>query len=294
MSSLFAGRPLHAQELQCNVTVSGVQNLPSSVRDLLKDFESDVERYLNGNKYTNEDMLGDRIVCSMDIFLKSSPGDNRYIAQVFVGSQRPIYANDEPTKRTSPVVRILDDKWEFNYMPGQRMRQDDFSFDPLTDFLDFYAYIIIGSDLETYQPGAGDQYFRKAVNICIQGSNSSVSGGEYQFKATGYNRNGFSEELTNSKYTPLREAITSYYFDGLDELGTDELQGLGAMLKAIATIDQVRRTQNPISILAKQFFNVKNREIADAFSRYPDPFVYDKLGEYDAEHLSVYRERRSR
>lgn len=282
-----------AQELRCDVTVN-TEALPSSVGDLLRDFESDVERYLNGTRYTDEDMLGDRIVCTFDIFFRSSPSENRYIAQVFVGSQRTVYANNEPTTRTTSVLRVLDEKWEFMYAPGQRMRHDEFSADPLTDFLDFYAYLIIGMDLETYETGSGDPSFRKALNICNGASALPIGAGEYQFVAGTYSRFGIAEELTNARYAPIREAMNIYHMDGLDELASNEFNALDAMLRAISTIDRVRQVQNPTSVLVKQFFNAKNREIADAFQRYPDPAVYDRLGEYDPEHLSVYRERAPR
>jgi hypothetical protein len=275
-----------AQELRCDVTVN-TEALPSAVRDLLRDFESDVERYLNGTRYTDEEMLGDRITCTFDIFFRTSPSENRYTAQVFIGSQRTVYANNEPTQRTTPVLRIMDEKWEFIYAPGQRMRYDEFSADPLTDFLDFYAYLIIGMDLESYEPASGDPSFRKALNICNGASALSVGAGEYQFVAGAFSRFGMAEELTNARYAPIREAINVYHMEGLDELATKEFD-------ALATIDRVRQVQNPTSVLVKQFFNAKNREIADAFQRYPDPSVYDRLGEYDPEHLTVYRERAPR
>lgn len=284
---------VRAQELRCDVTVN-TEALPSSVRDLLRDFETEVERYLNGTRYTDEDMMGDRIACTFDIFLKSSPAENRYLAQVFIGSQRTVYQNDEPSERTTPLIRILDEKWEFIYTPGQRMRHDEFSSDPLTDFLDFYAYLIIGMDLESYDAGSGDPSFRKALSICNSASGLSVGAGEYQFVTGAYSRFGMAEELTNARYAPIREAINIYHLDGLDQLATNEFTALEAMLKAISTIDRVRQVQNPTSVLVKQFFNAKNREIADAFQRYPDPTVYTRLGEYDPEHLTVYRERTPR
>jgi hypothetical protein len=283
----------NAQELRCDVTVN-TEALPSSVRDLLRDFEQDVERYVNGTRYSDEDFMGDQIACTFEIFLKSSPAENRYLAQVFIGSQRTVYANNEPSARTTSVLRIMDEKWEFIYVPGQRMRYDEFSSDPLTDFLDFYAYLIIGMDLESYETGSGNPSFRKALNICNAASSLQIGAGEYQFVAGAYSRFGMAEELTNPRYAPIREAMNMYHMDGLDELATNELSGLEAMLKAISTIDRVRQVQNPTSVLVKQFFNAKNREIADAFQNYPDPSVYTRLGEYDPEHLTVYRDRAPR
>ncbi|OGU31846.1 MAG: hypothetical protein A2X67_04590 [Ignavibacteria bacterium GWA2_55_11] len=285
---LFAAAPSLGQELQCDVTVK-TEAISSAVRDYLKDFEADVERYINSTRFTNEDMLGEKIVCNIDIFFKAQTGENRYQVQAFIGSQRPVYVNDERTEQATPVLRLLDEKWEFIYIPGQRMRQDDFVFDPLTDFLDFYAYLIIGLDLESYTLNAGAAYFQKAFSICQQGASTSF-GGEWQQQLSAYSRYAIAEELSNPKYAVIKEAFTAYHFDGIDNLGGDQQQALNVMLNSIEKIYRVRRTLNPLSVLVKQFFNTKNREIADAFKTYHDPRVFEKLGEFDPEHLSVYRE----
>ncbi len=277
-----------AQELQATVSVN-TEPIPSAMRDYLRDFKQDVENYLNGTTFTDEDMLGDKIQCTFEMFFQRPVGENRYIVQVFVGSQRMVYVNDEKTAKTSPILRVLDEKWEIQYQPGQRMRRDDFSFDALTDFLDFYAYLIIGLDLETYAPSAGTKYFQKAFAICELGSNSSTAI-EWKFASSPYNRYGMAEELTNPKYSLMREAFTTYHFDGIDLLGTQAQRGLDNMLRSLETIAQVRKLQNPQSVFVRQFFNAKNKEIAEAFLKYNDRSVFEKLGEYDPEHLSSYQD----
>ena len=279
---------IQSQELEATVNVN-IESIPSALRDYLRNFKSDVEQYLNGTKFTDEDLLGDRIQCSFDFFFQRPSGEKRYVLQVFVGSQRMVYEHDEKTSRTSPILRILDEKWEIEYQPGQRMRQDDFSFDPLTDFLDFYAYLIIGLDLETYMPNSGTKYFQKAFNICELGSNSS-SADEWKFSSSAYNRYGMAEELTNPRYSLMHEAFTNYHFDGVDHLATSTQRALDIMLRSIQTISQVRSLQNPNSVFVRQFFSAKNKEIAEAFKRYNDQSVFNMLGNLDQEHMSVYME----
>ena len=278
-----------AQELQATVSVN-VESIPSALRDYLRDFKTDVEQYLNGTKFTDEDLLGDRILCSFEMFFQRPSGENRYVLQVFVGSQRVVYANDEKTNRTSPILRVLDEKWEIEYQPGQRMRQDEFSFDALTDFLDFYAYLIIGLDLETYTAGSGTRYFQKAFNICELGSSSS-SASEWKLSSSAYSRYAMSEELTNPRYSLMHEAFTQYHFDGIDLLVSDTQTGLSNMLRSLETISQVRKLQNPNSVFVRQFFNSKNKEIAESFLLYNDQSVFEQLGEFDQEHMSVYLDR---
>lgn len=281
-----------AQELNCDVTVN-LDNIPSGQRDFLRNFESDIKRYLNDTRFTTEkDLEGERIQCTFNIFFKSMAGEDRYQAQVFIGSRRPIYVENEPSSKITPILRILDDRWEFGYVPNQRMIQDDFTADPLTDFLDFYAYLIIGFDLETYTANSGTKYFQKALQIWSQANGAGLK--DWQQSSTSYSRFGMVDELNSAKYLSLLSAFNTYHFDGIDVLATKPEQGLEAMLQAIEAISQVRQRQNATSVLVKQFFDAKYLEIAESFLKYPNRSVYDRLRLADPEHLKSYDEYRTR
>ena len=280
------------QELNCEVTVNA-ESIPSSQRDYVRNFKADLERYLNNNRYTGEDYEGEKIQCSMNIIFKAVVGDNQYQAQAFIGSVRPVYYGNDPTTKISPILRIFDDKWTFVYMPNQRMLQDDFSFDPLTDFLDFYAYLIIGFDLETYKELDGSKYFQKALNICNLGSASAFAS-DWTLSSSSYSRFGIVSELSDAKYNGIRLAFFSYHFEGIDLLTTDRARGLDNMLKALESIKDIRQRQNPTSVLVKQFFDAKHQEIADAFGAYGDRSIYDKLSTLDPEHRQVYQDFKAR
>jgi hypothetical protein len=278
------------QELQCEVNVN-LESISSSQRDYLSNFKSDVERYLNSTRYTSEP-IEEKIRCNFDIFFKTYSGNNQYTAQVFIASQRPIYIGDDKSGNYTPVLRIMDENWEFTYYPNQRLVQDDYSTDPLCDFLDFYAYIIIGFDCDTYIPLSGSRYFQKAFNVCQQ--LAATSAGKYwQQMSSSYNRYGLASELTNSSYDKVRIAMNCYYFDGLDQLGVNSQQAFEAILTSLETISNFRK-QNPKSITIKQFFDSKYKEIADIFLAYPSRDVYDRLSNLDIEHRATYQEWKSK
>ena len=290
-SATIITRMSSAQELSCDVKVN-VENIPSAQRDFLRNFESDLERYLNNTRFASEDLDGERIHCSMDIFFRTVIGENRYQAQVFVGSQRPIYVGSDPSDKVTPLLRLLDERWDFSYVPNQRMIQDDFSFDPLTDFLDFYAFLIIGFDLETYTENSGSRYIQKALQIWTQANGAGAK--DWPQSSSGYSRFGIVDELNNTKYQPVIIAFHNYHFEGIDLLATDPVNGLENMLSAIEAISQVRQRQNQTSVLVKQFFDAKYMEISEAFLKYPDRSVYDRLITSDPEHRKSYDENRTR
>jgi hypothetical protein len=278
---------LISQELNCKVTIN-IESIQSAQRDYLRTFTADIERYLNNTRFTNEDLDGERISCFMDITFRSASGNNRYQVGVAIASQRPVYIDDEVSDRTTPVLRILDNNWEFTYTSNQKLNHDEMIFDPLTGFLDFYAYLIIGYDLETYIPLSGSSCFQKASNIVRMASNSGSN--DWRQSSASYSKFGISEELTNMKYEAFRTALNNYFYDGIDLLSTEQKKAQNNILNAIESINEVRRRQNPTSIIVKQFFDAKFREIAEVFQTYPDRSVYDKLSVFDEEHRSTYQE----
>ncbi|MEX2088203.1 MAG: DUF4835 family protein, partial [Bacteroidota bacterium] len=255
-----------AQELNCDVTVN-VENIPSAQRDLLVRFEEEVERYLNNTRWSEEDFGGEKIDCSMTIFFLTAPAENRYTAQVAVVSQRPVYnsTTNEKTGRNTQVLRLFDDRWDFIYVLNQQMVRDDFRFEPLTGFLDYYAYLIVGMDLETYNEQSGSRYLQKALNTCNLAASTAFAK-DWQVSSAGtYSRFGVADELMNLRYQPFRLAFHRYHFDGIDLLTTETQKGLENILQTVETIADLRKNQDPRSILVKVFFDAKSLEIADAF-----------------------------
>jgi hypothetical protein len=281
-----------AQELNCSITLN-TENITSAQRDYLRGFGADVEKYLNNNKWTDEDLGGEKIDCSMSVFFTAAVGENHYTAQVVVGSQRPVYVGNDKSGKNTQVQRISDEKWEFSYVPNQQMIKDEFRFDPLTDFLDFYAYLIIGLDLETYNELSGSRYLQKALNICNQ-ANATSYGKDWQSSAGTYSRFGLLDELMNMKYQQFRLAFYSYHFNGLDLLATEQQKGLDNILKAVESIAELRQKQNPRSIIVRTFFDSKYLEIADVFLAWPDRGVYDRLIAADPGHQGTYDDYRRR
>jgi hypothetical protein len=284
---------LISQELSCKVTTNNIESIQSPQRDYLRNFISDVERYLNNTRFTNEDLNGERISCNLDVSFTSGSSDNRYVVQAVIASQRPVYIKDDISDRTTPILRIADNNWEFTYMPNQRMNHDEMVFDPLTGFLDFYAYLIIGYDLETYIPMSGNACFQKALNVVRLAANSTTAN-SWKQTSSGYSKYGISDELTNIKYDSFRSAFNNYHYDGIDLLATEQKKAQDNILNALESINEVRNRQGRSSVIIKGFFDAKFKEIAEAFQTYPDLSVYDKLSNYDEEHRAAYQEAKTK
>ncbi len=272
---------LSAQGVQCTVTVN-YESVPTANKDLLRDFATEVQNYVNSYQWGAD--VPDKVLCSMDIFIQSATTDNRYAAQVFFGSQRPIFR----ANRNTAVIRLKDDSWEFTYVRGRPISHNAFSFDDLTSFLDFYMYLIVAADGDTYDVLGGTPYFQKAQDIVRMSLSSGQKG--WQQAATGYSRAVYIGEALLPKCEPIRQASFIYHFAGLDSLAVNPVN---AQRNIVVALDKIGKAQNDLSqrsLMVKTFFETKYQEIATVLASYPDKSVFKRLESTDPSHQKTYDE----
>lgn len=274
--------PVRAQDIDCTVQVN-YEAVPSTNKDLLRDFGTDVRDYVNNYKWRSES-VGQKVKCTLSIFVQGVIGDNRYSAQVFIGSQRPIFGSEKSTA----VIRLFDDAWQFTYLRGQPINHNPYTFNDLTSFLDFYCYLILGADDDTYERLSGTVMYQRASDIASLGRSSGAVG--WQFTAGTYNRTQFINELLNPKFEPLRSAIWRYHYAGLDSLAMNPENAYANLLRAVETIARTAKQVDPRNLLIRSFFDTKYMEIADLFSRYSDPSVFTLFENVDPSHTKTYEE----
>jgi hypothetical protein len=270
-----------AQELNCLVTVN-MEKLQSAARDPLKDFQSVIDDYLNKNKFTTERWAGARIDCSMSILFQTAD-NNSYTAQVIVTSQRPLYHSQQ----NSLMLNVNDGSWSFIYQKGQTLTPNQTNYDPITSFLDYYAFLIIGLDADSFDKLAGSRYFVKALDLVNLGATSQYSSG-WQNSSAAYSRRGLVEDLINERYRAFREAYYEYHYNGLDVMNWNKDIGLKNMSKLVFTIDNMRAKMDLNSVLMKVFFDSKSGEMAQYFKDYPNRDIYTTLKKIDPAHAKKY------
>ena len=270
-----------SQELNCIITVN-MDNIPNSSRDLLSGFQQAVSDYMNKTRFTSGDWQGTKISCGLSIFFLSTSNDINYTAQVVVTSQRPVYNSD----KNSLVLSINDNTWSFTYQKGQSFLPNQSTFDPITSFLDYYANVIIGFDMDSWEEYSGTPYFSKAVNLTNLASTSSFSKGWVRSSGS-YSRAALVEDLLNDKYRPFREAFYQYYY-GIDYCVVNKGKGVEYIVKAINLIYSMKDQIDFSNVLLKTFFDAKSGEIAEYLKDYPDKNIFTILKKIDPSHTSKY------
>ena len=278
--------PVAAQQIDVTVVVN-YEAIPTTNKDLLRDFENDVKTYLSNYNWDSRSP-GEKVKCTLNIFFQSVIGDNRYSAQAFIGSQRDIYKSG----RSTAVVRFFDALWEFTYMKTRPLNHNLNTYDDLTSFLDFYMYLVMGYDYDTYDRLSGTPDFQKAADVAGQGRSTGQKG--WQPATSGYSRAQLIDELMSTTFQPVREASWYFHLAGLDSLSVNRDRAWANILTAVQKISDAKKNADPRNVVIKSFFEAKAKELADVFADYPDPSVYTFFTSVDPNHQQAYDEARSR
>ncbi len=278
---------INAQELDAEVAVN-YEQLDSNGKAKVDNFKEQIQDYLNNTKFTGKTWEGDKIKCNFNIFFTSYSNETEFQAQLVVTSQRPI----EGTSMNSLMLTILDNKWSFHYERNQAMYFNQPDFDPLVNFLDFYAYIIIGFDMDSYYKLGGSDYFSKALEIAVRGASGKYSDG-WQSESTAYNRRVLVDNLMNAKYQQLRMDSFDYHYNGIDLFYSPQTrqQALGNIAKLVTDLYKVKDQLDARSVYLKVFFDAKAGEIAGYIKASPDKQnLVNMLVKIDPPHTTKYEE----
>lgn len=287
---ICTSQTVFSQDLK--VTVSIITDaLSASDKDRLKNFVQQTTDYLNRNKFSTKVLEPDYTVeADFQFNFRSITGTDNYDAQLFVASRRKI---DDATQRSaapvqSPIFRFLDDRVTFVYNNSTRFEKNDSRFDPLLSLLDYYAYMILGYDEDTYFVKGGTSLFQKALDIC----NKPISDKKGWTESGGGSkptRLQIVQELLSVRFDGFRKGLFEYMWMGMDSLTINKRDAFKNILSSLERIDQVKKSEVKYYNI-DIFYETKSGEIAKTFQDYGDRTIYDKLIKFDPAHRSVYEE----
>ena len=248
---------LRGQELDAEVTVS-LEKLPVQNQEILVAFRDLVSDYLNQNRFSGGDWNAPRIKCSFNIYFQSASDEMNYQAQIFIGSQRDIYKRD----KKSPMLTILDNGWSFLFERGQTLVFNPMQFHSIASLLDYYALMIIGMDMDSWEKLGGTPFFSRAFDIVNLAVNSRYNTG-WDRRGGSFNRRDLVEDLLAEKYRPMREGLYDLYHFGVDVQFKDVPRGRKKMVDFVFLLDKLSGKIDARSVFVKSFFDAKHGEIIE-------------------------------
>ena len=255
------GLRAQAQALEAKVVVnhSKIQGTNTSVFTTLQEAMTE---FINTRKWTNAQYTQrERIACSFNLIVNEYNDEGRFGCSLMVQANRPVYNASYNTT----VFNFNDNAVDFNYIEHDKLEFSDEIIDNnLTAVLAYYAYLIIGLDMDTFAPKGGTEILQKAENVV----NNAQMIGEDGWKAFGdsKNRHALVNDYMNGALEPYRQLIYDYHRKGLDEMAQNAERGRSNITIALALLEKAKQDK-PMSVRPQLFTEIKRDELLNIYSK---------------------------
>lgn len=250
-----------SQELDATVTINAMQ-IEASYRDRLNTMQQDLQEFINGYQWTQKQFSPvEKIKCSFAFNISDMPSTDNYEASLTIQSRRPVYYSNYNTS----TFNWKDDNISFAYTEGQTFTFNEFNLeDDLIAIIAYYAYMIIGTDFDSFSPYGGEAYFKTADGIVSQMQASSNSG--WKAFANKKNRHALITALLDENQKQYREIWYTYHRLGLDQMYQSVDKGRAQVTAALKELASVRKA-DPQTPLLNLFISSKLDEIINIYSK---------------------------
>ena len=250
-----------AQELEAKVVVnhSKIQGTNTSVFTTLQEAMTE---FLNTRKWSNAQYTTrEKIACSFNLIVNEYSDDGRFGCSLMVQANRPVYNASYNTT----VFNFNDNAVDFNYIEHDKLEfSNDIVDNNLTAVLAYYAYLIIGLDMDTFSPKGGTDVLNKAENVV----NNAQMLGEDGWKAFGdsKNRHALINDYMNGAMEPYRQLFYDYHRKGLDEMAQNAERGRSNITTSLTLLEKAKQDK-PMSVLPQLFTEIKKDELINVYSK---------------------------
>ena len=284
----------YAQELFAHVTINASQIGSQVDKKVFSTLQTALNSFLNNRKWTQDTYQpNERINCNF-LLIISKAEDDVFTATITVQAARPVYNSTYIT----PLINFRDEAISFKYVEFQPIEFSDnrvAGSDPLASNLTacfaFYAYVILGLDYDSFTLRGGDPYFQKAQNIINNAPDSRSISGWRSFDGQ-RNRYWLMENLTDTKFAVVHDAMYSYYRQGLDHMYENEPEARAAVLNCITQLNTLNNDQFN-SMVIPFFFQGKSGEIVKIFKKAPPEDkqkVQEMMTKMDVSNANLYKQ----
>lgn len=250
-----------AQELDAKVVVNH-QKIQGTNTSVFNTLQEAMMEFLNTRKWTNAQYATrEKIVCSFNLIVNEYSDDGRFVCNLMVQANRPVYNASYNTT----VFNFNDNAVNFNYIEHDKLEfSDDMVENNLTAILAYYAYLIIGLDMETFALKGGTDILHKAENVV----NNAQMIGEDGWKAFGdsKNRHAVVNDYMNGAMEPFRQLMYDYHRKGLDEMAMNAERGRSNITTSLSLLEKVKQDK-PMSALPQLFSEIKKDELLGIYSK---------------------------
>lgn len=250
-----------AQELQAKVTINHnqIQGTDASVFDNL---QQTLEQFINDKQWTNyQFQKNERIVCNFNITVtKYDQSSNLFTCTALIQANRPVYNS----AYTSTLYNNKDNNFNFEFAQFDQLNFNEEQIDnQLTALLAYYAYLIIGLDLDSFSPMGGEDILQRCLNLTNNAQNLNFNG--WKAFEDDHNRFAFINDYLDGAMSPFRQLHYDYYRSGLDEMANNAERGRTNITTTIETNLKKAHEAKPLSSLPQIWTDYKKDELSNIY-----------------------------
>ncbi len=258
------GSWLSAQELNCNLQINASQ-IQIANKQVFETLQKELNDFMNNRHWTSAVYaVSERIDCNFMITVQAYE-DNVFKTELQVQARRPVYNSSY----NSSTFNFKDESFNFTYVEFDPIEINTTTYEQnLTAVLAYYAYVIIGLDMDSYARLGGTECFRQAENIVNLMQSKSDANEAMGWKAFENNRNRYAliNNLMDERFRKFREFFYTYHRQGLDEMTANVANARARIAEGLPVLREVNRMQ-PSAVAIQVFLDAKNDEIINIFSK---------------------------
>ena len=270
---ILAVLSVQAQELQVKVNINHSQISGTDV-SVFENLQQTLEQFVNERQWTElQFQKNERIQCSFNITVsKYIREENRFECSALIQANRPVYNS----AYASTLYNNKDDNFHFEFKQFNQLNfVEEVVSDQLTALMAYYAYLIIGLDLDSFSPMGGTDVLQRCMYLVNNAQNLGFPG----WKSFEDSRNRFAiiNDYLDEAMKPLRQLQYDYYRKGLDEMASNVERGRTNVTTALQECLQKCHENKPLSMLPQIWTDYKKDELANIYKGKGTPNEKEKV-----------------
>ena len=276
-----------AQELQVKININ-TQQVGTSDKSVFENLQQTLEQWMNDRQWTDlQFQQNERITVNINLTVtKYDKTTNRISSTAMIQANRPVWNSSY----TTILYNNRDGNFDFEFAQFDQLNFNDEQVDnQLTALMAYYAYLIIGLDLDSFSPLGGTDVLQR----CMQLTNNAQDLGFSGWKAFEDSRNRFAiiNNYLDEAMKPFRQLQYDYYRKGLDEMAQNAERGRGNVTEALQLLKKAHE-EKPLSLLPQIWTDYKRDELANIYkgkgTQKEKEQVYDLLFNLNAAQSNAW------
>lgn len=258
---LFCSGSLLAQELQAIVNINHAQ-IQGTDNTIFDNLQTTLMQFLNDRKWTAlQFQKNERISCSFNITVnKYDRKTNTFSCKAIVQANRPVFNSSY----TTTLYNNIDNNFDFEFAEFSQLDFNEEHIDnQLTALCAYYAYLIIGMNLDSFSPMGGTDILQQCLNVANNAQGLNFTG--WKSFDDDRNRYAFINGYMDEALKPFRMLQYDYYRTGLDEMANNVEKARVNITTALENDLQKAHENRPLSMLPQIWTDYKKDELANIY-----------------------------